>query len=224
MSSTMKVGFSCVVGRIVSTQPPWSTETSTITVPGRIALRSSRRISLGAAAPWISTAPMTRSALAICRSRLWRLEGISCTLAGRMSPRWRSRCTEMSSSTTCAPMPAAIFAAFSPTTPPPRITTLPGATPGPPGQPPPPPPPPAVELLQILGAFLHGHAPGDFGHRRQQRQFARWQLDRLVGDAHRAGSDVRAGELFARGEMEVGEDDLAGADARPFRLNRLLHF
>src|SRR3989338_1982326 len=82
MPSTMNVGFSWVVGRIVSTQPPWSTETSTITVPGRIALRSSRRISLGAAAPWISTAPMTRSALAICRSRLWRLGGIRCTLAG----------------------------------------------------------------------------------------------------------------------------------------------
>jgi hypothetical protein len=36
----------------------------------------------------------------------------------------------MSRIVTCAPRPAAIFAALVPTTPPPMITTSPGATPG----------------------------------------------------------------------------------------------
>ena len=36
----------------------------------------------------------------------------------------------MSSTTTFAPMPAAIFAELMPTTPPPRMTTFAGATPG----------------------------------------------------------------------------------------------
>jgi hypothetical protein len=34
MPSTVYVGFSCVVGLMVSMQPPWSTATSTITAPG----------------------------------------------------------------------------------------------------------------------------------------------------------------------------------------------
>src|SRR5256885_2626692 len=50
MPSTTYTGFSCVVALIVSMQPPWSTATSTITEPGFINLRSSRRTSFGALA------------------------------------------------------------------------------------------------------------------------------------------------------------------------------
>ncbi len=47
----------------------------------------------------------------------------------------------------------------------------------------------AVELLEVLGAFLHRHPAGDLGHRREQRQLARRQLDGLVRDADRAAVD-----------------------------------
>ena len=50
------------------------------------------------------------------------------------------RRTERSSSTTRAPMPSATIAALVPTTPPPMIRTLPGATPGTPGSSTPEPP------------------------------------------------------------------------------------
>ena len=55
-------GVSCVVGREVSKQPPWSMATSTITEPGSISRSMSRVTSFGALAPGISTEPITRSA------------------------------------------------------------------------------------------------------------------------------------------------------------------
>ena len=58
------------------------------------------------------------------------MEKISCTFAGITSLRWRSRSSDTSRMVTLAPSPAAIFAAFTPTMPPPRITTLAGGTPG----------------------------------------------------------------------------------------------
>ena len=105
-------------------------------------------------------------------------------------------------------MPAAIFAALMPTMPPPRITTLAGATPGHAAEQH---AAAAVQLLEVLGAFLHRHAAGDFRHRRQQRQLARRQLDRLVRDAGRAAVDVRARQLLVGREVEVREDQLAAA-------------
>jgi len=58
----MKVGSACVVGRLVSKQPPWSIAMSTSTAPGFIVRTISRVTSFGAAAPAINTAPITRSA------------------------------------------------------------------------------------------------------------------------------------------------------------------
>ena len=104
--------------------------------------------------------------------------------------------------------------------PPPRMTTLAGATPG---TPPSEHAAAAVQLLEVLGAFLHRHAAGDLGHRREQRQLARRQLDRLVGDARRAAVDVRLRELLVGREVEVGEDQLAAPHVRPLALDRLLH-
>ncbi len=91
----------------------------------------------------------------------------NCPLKMSSSSRRRFRLRSMM--VTCAPMPSAIFAALVPTMPPPRITTLAGATPGtPPSRMPRPP----VGRFQILRAHLHGHASRHFAHRREQRQRA----------------------------------------------------
>ena len=36
-----------------------------------------------------------------------------------------------------------------------------------------------LRAFEILGAFLDAHAPGDFAHRRQQRQIGRWSSRRV---------------------------------------------
>jgi len=50
--------------------------------------------------------------------------------------------------------------------------------------------------LEVLGDFLHGHAPCDFTHRSQKGQLAARQFHRLVGDGDGFGSDERVGQLF----------------------------
>ena len=64
----MYVGSACVVAWVSSKQPPWSTAMSTSTEPGFIRDTSSLLTSVGAFAPGISTAPMTRSASVTCCS------------------------------------------------------------------------------------------------------------------------------------------------------------
>ena len=81
----------------------------------------------------------------------------------------------------------------------------------------------AVELLEVLRAFLHGHPPRHLRHWREQRQLARRQLDRLVRDARRAAVDVCLRELLVGGEVEVREDRLPRAHATPLRGDGLLH-
>src|SRR5258707_10894047 len=56
--------------------------TSTITEPGCIVERSSRRTRRGAFAPGISTPPTTRSAVLICSRMLWRVELVGCPVPG----------------------------------------------------------------------------------------------------------------------------------------------
>ncbi len=81
----------------------------------------------------------------------------------------------------------------------------------------------AEDLLEVLGALLHRHPPRHLGHRRQQRQLAVRQLHRFVGHRHRAGLDDRPGQLFRRGKVEVGVDQLALPHPGPFDGDRLLH-
>ena len=59
---------------MVSTQPPWSTATSTITAPCFICATRSRVTSTGARAPGTSTAPITRSASSTACSRFTTFE------------------------------------------------------------------------------------------------------------------------------------------------------
>ena len=74
----------------------------------------------------------------------------------------------------------------------------------------------AERLLEHERAGLGGDLAGDLRHRRQQRQPALAVLDRLVGDAGRAGLAEALGQLRGRGEVQVGEEGLARrAAARP---------
>ena len=111
------------------------------------------------------------------------LEASVTTWPLKISSNWRSRLRLRSMMVTCAPMPSAILAALVPTIPPPRITTLAGATPGtPPSRMPRPP-----LLLQVLCAHLHRHAPRHFAHGREQRQRAIALQNRFIGDAAHFG-------------------------------------
>ena len=62
MFSSTNVDVRCVVGRLVSTQPPSSIEKSMMSERGFIARTMSRVTTIGARAPGTSTAPTTTSA------------------------------------------------------------------------------------------------------------------------------------------------------------------
>ncbi len=81
---------------------------------------------------------------------------------------------------------------------------------------------PAERLLEHEGAGLGGDLAGDLAHRRQQRQPPVRVLDRLVGDAGRAGPRRGPGLLGVRREVQVGEEHLAGAQHLDLRRLRLL--
>ena len=80
----------------------------------------------------------------------------------------------------------------------------------------------AERLLQVGRADLRGHAAGDLGHRREQRERAVGQLDRLVGDADRARTEKAHGLLVVGGEVQVRVEDLARAKALDLDGLRLL--
>ena len=80
----------------------------------------------------------------------------------------------------------------------------------------------AAGFLKEVAALLRGHAARDLGHRDQQRQRAVGPFDGLVGAAHRPAVDHGAGERFAAGEVEEGEDQLVLADQLVLRGDRLL--
>ena len=113
----------------------------------------------------------------------------------------------MSRIRTFAPSPAATLAAFEPTTPPPRIATSAGATPGHARQQD---PAPFLGPFQVLRPLLDAHPAGDLAHRRQQGQVPLRVAERLVGDGRDPAVDHRPGQGLVGGEVEVGEDDLAG--------------
>ena len=80
----------------------------------------------------------------------------------------------------------------------------------------------AVRMLKAIRAGLNGHAPGDLGHRREQRQSAERRSHRLVGDASRAAFNQVA-RLFRVGrEVQVGVEQLPFAQHRALVRLRLL--
>ena len=70
-------------------------------------------------------------------------------------------------------------------------------------------PRPAARALEELRSRLDRKAPGDLAHRLEQRQAA-LALEGLVGEAVRAARDDAFGQGPLRGEVEVGEERLAG--------------
>ena len=80
----------------------------------------------------------------------------------------------------------------------------------------------ALVLGQAVGPGLHREPPGHLGHRRQQRQGAVSQLDRLVGDAHHPGLEQGLGLHRIRGQVQVGVEDLSPAQQGVLRGEGLL--
>jgi hypothetical protein len=81
----------------------------------------------------------------------------------------------------------------------------------------------AVVFGQIIAADEDAHAPGNFAHRLEQRETA-IDFDGFVGDGGHAGAEEGVGEGAVGGEVEEGEEDLAGAEERQFGGLRLLDF
>ena len=74
----------------------------------------------------------------------------------------------------------------------------------------------AVGTLQILRADLHGQAPGDFAHGREQGQRPIGLDDGFVGDAVDFGFEKSVREFGQRREVQVGEKDQVGAEKGVF--------
>ncbi len=100
-------------------------------------------------------------------------------------------------------------AALVPATPAPRTTTLAGRTPGTPPRRTPLPP---AGSHQRGSADHDGQAACDLGHGGEQRKGAAF-LHGFVGDGRDAGVDELGGELGLCGEVQVGEEDQALAEA-----------
>jgi hypothetical protein len=75
----------------------------------------------------------------------------------------------------------------------------------------------------VVGADLGRQAPGHLAHRGQEREAPVGRLDRLVGDARRAGLGQAAGELRRRGEVQVREEHLPRREPLVLAVERLLH-
>ena len=80
----------------------------------------------------------------------------------------------------------------------------------------------AGRLAQGEGRGLDRQAPGDFAHRRQQRQAAVFVGDGLVGHGDAAGIDEAARLLGVGRQVQIGEEDLRRAQHPPLRRLRLL--
>ncbi len=82
---------------------------------------------------------------------------------------------------------------------------------------------PAVGLLERPGADLRREAPGHLGHRRQKRKAAVAVGHGLVGDAGGARGQEVARLVRVGGKVQVGEQDLALAQALALDGLRFLH-
>ena len=75
----------------------------------------------------------------------------------------------------------------------------------------------AVLGLQAPGADLHREAAGDLAHRRQERERAVVELQRLVGERAHAPLAQHRGELGIGREVQVGEEHDVRSQQRVLR-------
>ena len=175
-----------MVGREVSAQPPWSIATSTMTEPGFIALTVAAEISFGAAAPGISTVPITRSARRHTASTASRVENTVRTRAPSWFAMRRSASGLRSTTVTVAPMPDADDGRMRAGNAAAEDDDVGRRHAGHAAEQH---AAPAVLLFEAARADMRRHAAGDLRHRRQQRQRALRARHRLVGDGGDAGGD-----------------------------------
>ena len=71
-------------------------------------------------------------------------------------------------------------------------------------------------FFEVFSAFLDGHFAGDFGHGCEAGEPAVAVVEGLVGDGDDLGVEAGFDQLGGGGEVEVGEDDLAGAEEADF--------
>ncbi len=81
----------------------------------------------------------------------------------------------------------------------------------------------ALGLLEIIGAAHRRHASGHLAHRDEERQTAVGSLHGLIGQADGTALDHGLGQLTVGGEMEIGEEKLAGPHECIFGFDGLLH-
>ena len=79
-----------------------------------------------------------------------------------------------------------------------------------------------VGRFEVHRAHLDGQAPRHLAHGSQQRQGAILLAQGLVGDGRHAGSEQAVGQLGQGCQVQVGEQDQAGAQAAVFGRLRLL--
>src|SRR6476646_3420744 len=80
----------------------------------------------------------------------------------------------------------------------------------------------AGHFLEVVSSDLNGHAPRDFGHRREQRQPTSAIRDRFVGNAGDFAFDELVGEFTIRCEVQIGKQQLTIAHSWVFRRDRFL--
>ena len=210
------MGSEWVVALVVSKHPPWSTATSTTTLPGFIAPSISRVTSFGAEAPGISTAPTRTSARPSAAMRLWWLLDSVVSIAvedvvepshpievrfedghpGAETERHLGRIQADDSATEDD-----------------HVAWRHAGHAGKQGT------PASHHALQVVGAHQDRHAARHLGHGRQERQAAVLVGDRLVGDSGDLALTQQLGQLRQRGQVQVGEESLtlAAADRTPAR-------
>jgi hypothetical protein len=74
----------------------------------------------------------------------------------------------------------------------------------------------------VVGGSLHSHPASDLAHRREQRQLAVGRLYRLVGDGVNPPLEQELSQAAVGGQMQVGEQLLAGPEAVVLRRDGLL--
>ena len=192
-----------------------------MTEPRFMSLTSCSVISLGAAAPGTSTAPITRSASQhVVLDRLARREdgvdgGAELLVDGvepldvdvehghlRLEADGHARGVDAGRRRRRAPPP---WPGATPATPPSSM-----------------PRPPCSISRQWAPAWI-GHAAGDLAHRRQQRQAAARARHRLVGDGGHARAISALACVGIRRQVQIGEERLALAQHGALCRLRLLH-